>query len=65
MPDTKTPISERTDESLVRVIAKRMALKPGSWYERTDESGTQTACGRECIAKTAEKTGKSDLVLPV
>lgn len=40
-------------------------IKPGSWYERTDEDGTQTACCRECIEKIAEKTGKTKCVLPV
>jgi hypothetical protein len=39
--------------------------KPRSWYERTDEDGTQTACSRECIEKIAEKTGKTAVVLPV
>lgn len=40
-------------------------FKPRSWYERTDEEGTQTACSRECIQKIAEKTGKTNVVLPV
>ncbi len=40
-------------------------FKPNDWYERTDDDGTQTACSRDCIKKIAEKTGKTDLVLPV
>lgn len=40
-------------------------FKPGDWYERTDEGGTQTACSRECIRKIADSTGKTDLVLPI
>ena len=40
-------------------------LKPSSWYQRSDEDGIQVACCRECIAKCAEKSGKTDLVLPV
>ncbi|MBT9132474.1 MAG: hypothetical protein DDT33_00992 [Firmicutes bacterium] len=40
-------------------------FKPRSWYERSDKDGIQTACSRECIKKIAEKTGKTDLVLPI
>ena len=40
-------------------------LKPHSWYERSDEDGIQIACSRDCIKKIAEKTGKTDLVLPI
>lgn len=39
--------------------------RPSDWYERTDEDGTQTACSRECIRRVAEKSGKTDLVLPI
>lgn len=39
-------------------------FKPSSWFERGDEDGTQTACSRECVAKIAEKTGKTSVVLP-
>jgi hypothetical protein len=39
-------------------------LKPRTWYERTDDEGTQTACSRECIDKIAERTGKTKVVLP-
>lgn len=39
--------------------------KPRQWYERSDKDGIQTACSRECIDKIAEKTGKTDLVLPI
>lgn len=39
--------------------------KPGSWFERTDNDGTQTACSRECIEKIAEKTGKTSVVIPI
>ena len=40
-------------------------FKPSSWYERTDDEGTQTACSRECIQKTADMSGKTSVVLPV
>lgn len=40
-------------------------FKPSAWYERTDKDGTQTACCRECIATIAEKSGKTDVVLPI
>lgn len=39
--------------------------KPGSWFERSDDDGIQTACCRECIDKIAEKTGKTSVVLPI
>lgn len=39
-------------------------FKPSSWYERSDKDGSQIACSRECIAKIAEKTGKTDVVAP-
>jgi hypothetical protein len=39
--------------------------KPFSWFERSDSHGPQTACSRRCIKLVAEKTGKSDLVLPL
>jgi len=39
--------------------------KPASWYERSDRNGIQTACSRKCIDKIAEKTGKTDVVLPI
>ena len=40
-------------------------FKPDSWYERTDEDGTQTACSRNCIETIAAKSGKTSCVLPV
>jgi len=40
-------------------------FKPSSWYERTDDDGTQTACSRACIDKIAEETGKTGVVLPI
>lgn len=40
-------------------------FKPRSWYERVDDDGVQTACSRECVKKIAEKTGKTNVVLPV
>lgn len=40
-------------------------FKPASWYERSDKEGIQSACSRECIAKIAERTGKTDVVLPI
>jgi hypothetical protein len=39
--------------------------KPSKWFERSDGDGTQTACSRECIKKIAEKSGKTDVVLPI
>lgn len=39
--------------------------KPASWYRRSDKDGIQTACSRECIDKIAEKTGKTDIVIPI
>lgn len=39
-------------------------FKPNSWYERSDKDGTQVACSRECIKVIAEKSGKTDCVLP-
>lgn len=39
--------------------------KPDNWFSRTDDDGPQDACSRECIQDVAEKTGKSDLVLPI
>jgi hypothetical protein len=43
----------------------RRLFKPDSWFARADEDGEQHACSRECIKKASEKTGKTDLVLPV
>ena len=40
-------------------------FKPRSWYERSDKDGIQIACSRECIEKIAERTGKTDVILPV
>lgn len=40
-------------------------FKPRLWFEREDEDGMQHACSRECIGKTATKTGKTALVLPI
>jgi hypothetical protein len=40
-------------------------LKPPDWYQRTDDDGTQVACSRRCIDIIAEKTGKTNVVLPV
>lgn len=40
------------------------AHKPRSWYQRTDDDGTQTACSRKCIETIAEKSGKSAVVAP-
>lgn len=40
--------------------------KPRDWYERSDDkSGIQTACSRECIKKIAEKSGCTEVVLPI
>ena len=40
-------------------------FKPSHWSARKDDDGTQHACCRECIKKAAEKSGKTDLVLPI
>jgi hypothetical protein len=40
-------------------------FKPSLWFERSDEDGPQDACSRECIARIAEKTGKTSVVLPI
>lgn len=40
-------------------------FRPHGWFERSDEDGCQTACSRECIAKIAEKTGKTSVVAPL
>ena len=40
-------------------------FKPHSWFERSDEDGPQDACSRQCIDKIAEKSGKTDVVLPI
>ena len=39
--------------------------KPGSWYQRQDEDGPQDACCRACIEKTAERSNKTSVVLPI
>lgn len=39
--------------------------KPPSWYQRSDEDGIQDACSRECIKVIAEKSGKTDCVMPI
>lgn len=39
--------------------------KPRNWYERSDDDGCQSACCRECIDKIAEKSGKTNVVLPI
>jgi hypothetical protein len=39
--------------------------KPRSWFERSDKDGIQTACCRECVDKMAERTGKTNVILPV
>ena len=40
-------------------------FKPGSWFQRSDDDGPQVVCCRECIERVAEKTGKTNLVLPI
>lgn len=40
-------------------------FKPSAWFERSDSDGVQTACSRECIKKIAEKSGKTDVVIPI
>jgi hypothetical protein len=41
------------------------ALKPTGWYSRTDDDGTQVACGRHCIEQIAKATAKTACVLPI
>ena len=40
-------------------------FKPSTWFQRTDDDGTQLACSRDCIEKVAVKTGKTKVVLPI
>lgn len=44
---------------------RRDWLKPRSWFQRSDKDGPQDACSRECIKKIAEKTGKTNVILPI
>lgn len=39
-------------------------FKPDAWYERSDKDGSQIACSRECVKRIAEKSGKTDVVMP-
>lgn len=39
--------------------------KPPKWYQRQDGDGIQDACSRECIKAIAEKSGKTDVVIPL
>ena len=39
-------------------------FKPSLWYQRSDADGIQVCCSRECIDKIAEKTGKTNVVIP-
>lgn len=41
------------------------AFKPGQWYQRSDDDGTQLACSRSCLKIVSEKSGKTSVVLPV
>lgn len=40
-------------------------FKPGSWFERSDKDGIQTACSRTCIDKIASSSGKTAVVVPL
>lgn len=40
------------------------AVKPASWYSRSDEDGQQVACSMDCIDKISAKTGKQHMVMP-
>lgn len=40
-------------------------FKPHIWFERSDSKGVQTVCSRECVAKVAERTGVTSVVLPI
>jgi hypothetical protein len=39
--------------------------KPHEWFQRSDKDGIQLACSRECIKLTAERSGKTGLILPI
>ena len=39
--------------------------KPDEWYQRSDKDGTQVACSRLCVARIAEKSGKTSVILPI
>lgn len=39
-------------------------FKPSLWFERSDKDGIQSACSRQCIDAIAEKSGKTNVVLP-
>lgn len=40
-------------------------ILPLNWYSRRDVDGEQHAYSRNCIKKSYEKSGKTDLVLPI
>jgi len=46
-------------------VEKSSATKPYDWFSRKDDDGEQFACSRGCIAKVAEASGKTGLVLPI
>lgn len=51
--------------AIVAATRNGLYFKPHNWYDRSDDDGTQTACSRECIKIIAEKSGKTDIVLPI
>lgn len=54
------------EEPMVRYPnGSRGWFKPESWYQREDEDGVQVACSRECIKKIADKSGKTEVVIPL
>jgi hypothetical protein len=48
-------------------FASRMGeyFRPNTWFQRSDDDGTQLACSRECIDEIAAKSGKTNVVLPI
>lgn len=41
------------------------AHKPRHWFQRSDKDGVQVVCSRTCIDLLAEKTGKTNIVVPM
>lgn len=39
-------------------------IKPKDWFQRGDRDDIQDACSRDCIKVIAEKSGKTNIVLP-
>ena len=39
-------------------------FKPELWFQRSGDDGAQLACSRECIDVVAQKSDKTNIVLP-